>query len=342
MRKLGRRGSGGILPEHRSPAMARLYEEVRRMAAHDLPVLVRGETGVGKEHVSRLLHELSPRASQPFVAINCGELERHLLRSELFGHEKGAFTGADTLHRGLFELGGEGTLMLDEVAEMPMDAQASLLRVLESGRFRRVGGSAELRSRVRIVAATNKDLRQRVREGQFREDLYFRLVAVELRVPSLRERPEDIPLLAADFVHRAAVRLGEDAYLAEGALARLAAYHWPGNVRELRNVVERSVLIHGGGKLEAGQIALGPDPVSAQDGPLPESLPADAVAGEEQTGFSSTEALTLEEVEKQHVRRVLASVEGNRSRAARLLGIARSTLLRKLERWQEGTPPEEG
>ena len=306
-----------------SPPMRRLYDRLAKVAAHDeLPILVRGETGTGKEHVCRLIHELSPRSAEPFVAVNCATFERGLLQSELFGHEKGAFTGAGERRRGLFELARRGTLLLDEVAEMSLDIQAAFLRVLETGRFRRLGGGVELKTDTRIVAATHQDLEGRTRDGRFREDLLYRLNAVELRVPTLAERPEDIRTLADHFCARLAEAKSVATYLTDGAHEALAAYRWPGNARELKNVVERTVAIHGPGPIAARDLDLRP-----REGVVPSRPPARRPSDSGEEPFP-----TLEELEATHLRRALARSGGNRTHAARLLGIARSTLIRKIER----------
>lgn len=300
-----------------SPAMREAQENVARFAAVDvLPVLVTGETGTGKEHLCHLLHRLSARSSEPWVAVNCATLDRQLIQSELFGHERGAFTGAAERRKGLFELADRGTLFLDEIGELPLEAQAAFLRVLETGRFRRLGGSTELSTRVRVVAATNVDLVEAAARGTFREDLLYRLDAARIRVPPLRDRPEDIERLAIHFSRRMAASLHREVFLGEAALSALVRYPWPGNVRELRNVVERSVVLRDQGEI------------------LPEDLGLEPSTGASaSTSPDRPQGVTLEEVEKGHVLGVLEECGGNRSEAARVLGIARSTLLRKLERW---------
>ena len=310
-----------------SEVMAELHQQLLRIAAHDsMPVLVSGETGVGKEHLCQMLHEASPRSTEPYVAINCANLDRSLLQSELFGHDRGAFTGATESKRGLFELTGRGTLLLDEVAEMPLEVQAAFLRVVETGRFRRLGGTKELTAQVRVVAATNKNLEELVQVGKFRQDLLFRLNAFELRVPALRERPEDIRLLADHICSRIAATLGAPAYLTDGAYSTLLGYSWPGNIRELKNVIERTVVIRGGGAIRAQDLQ-----VQGRNGaPRRSEL--------ERHGGSSKQFPTLEEVQAVHIRRSLEICEGNKTRAARLLGISRSTLLRKLGRLNPAGP----
>lgn len=303
----------GLVPST-SPAMARVYEMVRKLADSEVPVLVSGETGVGKEHICRMLHDESRRRAEPFVAVNCAELDRQLLRSELFGHERGAFTGATSRHRGLFELTRGGTLMLDEVAEMPSEVQGSFLRVLETGRYRRVGGGVDLESRVRVVAATNKDLARLSEIGAFRRDLFFRLNTVELKIPPLRERPDDVVMLARAFFAREGAQDGLRVEPSDGAWEALRAHPWPGNIRELKNFVQRTALVFGGGRLRAEDLSL--------DSPSRARTLARVSDG---GAFP-----TLEEVERRHIAEALEHTGGNRTHAARLLGIARSTLVRKL------------
>jgi DNA-binding NtrC family response regulator len=300
-----------------SAAMQAVFAKVAQLSRHDsIPVLVTGETGVGKESVCRAVHDQSPRASESFIAVNCAELDGDLLRSELFGHERGAFTGAAERRAGLFELASRGTLLLDEIGELPLEVQALFLRVLEEGRFRRLGGTKEIHTGARTIAVTNKPLDELVRRGRFRQDLLFRLNAVEIHVPPLRRRPEDVRLLAEHFCRRTARSLGVESRLTPAAVDALLAYPWPGNVRELRNAVERSVLLSGGGDLTPEILGtLGPS--TPETGADPESTPASELA-------------TLAELERRHVLRVLRATAGNRTRAAEILGIARSTLARKL------------
>ncbi len=315
--------SARVVPPASRP-MRRVWAQVAQLAPHDtLPVLVTGETGVGKESISRAFHQQSPRAGEPFVAVNCAELDRGLLRSELFGHEKGAFTGASQRRAGLFELANSGTLMLDEVSELPLEVQALFLRVLEDGSFRRLGGSRELKTAARIVAATNKPLAELVEQGRFRQDLLFRLNTVEVRIPPLRRRPEDIQALAKHFCQRRARALGLEVEIGADAMDLLLSYRWPGNVRELRNVVERGVLLQGGGgRLGVESFDLGRETYSR----TPEPSPAGA------------SMRTLAAVEEEHIRVVLEGTGGNRTRAAGVLGISRSTLGRKLARMRKLSP----
>ncbi len=314
-------------PESRSRAMKDLYREVLLVgeSEHEPPVLVSGETGAGKEHVCRLIHDSSARRDASFVALNCGELDRRLLRSELFGHERGAFTGATERHRGLFELAKGGTLLLDEVAEMPLEVQAALLRVLETGRFRRVGGSEEIEADVRLIAASNKDLRRLAEAGELREDLLYRLNAIALEVPPLRRRVEDIEPLARLFCGRF-TRRGKTLDFTDEALGAMRSYPWPGNVRELRNVVERAVVVSRGEKIDVDDLALDRHPK------VRSASSADSSSSPSAEDRSPDSLPTLEQAEQRLIRRALERFDGNRTQAAKALGIARSTLIRKLSK----------
>jgi formate hydrogenlyase transcriptional activator len=308
---------GEILGE--SPALMRLLEQVGKVAATDSTVLIQGETGTGKELVARALHGRSPRRERPLVKLNCAALPRDLVESELFGHEKGAFTGATQQRRGRFELADGGTLFLDEVGELPLETQAKLLRVLQGQEFERVGGSQTLRTDVRLIAATNRDLQHLVGAGTFRSDLYYRLNVFPVALPPLRERREDVPRLIAHFLERAGRRLGKaQPELASALTAQAMTYQWPGNVRELENYVERSAILGEPAPLETNSMAAPRDEATLQ-----------AVSGK-------PAAFTLEAMERSHIARVLEQtgwiIEGERG-AARLLGLNPSTLrgrLRKL------------
>jgi len=302
-----------------SSALARLLGEIELVATTDSTVLILGETGTGKELVARAIHDRSPRRERPLVKVNCAALPRELVESELFGHEKGAFTGATQQRRGRFELADGGTLLLDEVGELPLEAQAKLLRVLQEHEFERVGGARSLRTDVRVIAATNRDLARQVDAGAFRSDLYYRLNVFPLALPPLRERREDIPGLVRHFVARAARKLGKRLDGATPAfLARAAAYDWPGNVRELENVVERAAILARGPLLEPD----GSFPV--RGGPGPEAR-RPARHGKE----------SLEAVERDHILRVLEEthwvIEGEQG-AARVLGLNPSTLRARLQK----------
>ncbi len=306
------RGSARIMT--RSPRMQDLLKRVARFAPSDAPVAVLGETGTGKEVVARILHANSARAKKPFVAVNVAALPAELLESELFGHGKGAFTGAATGRRGLFEEANGGTLLLDEIGEMPPALQAKLLRVLQDGEVRRVGENRAFAVDVRIICATHRDPAERVRLGLFREDLYFRLKVLTLHVPPLRERSEDILPLACQFL-REEKRSAHG--FSEAAKATLRSYAWPGNVRELQNVVK-----HGAALAEGSE-------VRAED--LPDELQTRATSPSGSSAARTNEGLpSLADVERAHVLRVLDACGGSQLEAARVLGIARNTLWRKL------------
>jgi len=298
------------------PAMERALELARRAAQSDLTVLVLGETGVGKELVAAEIHRNSARRAGPFVRINCAALPASLVEAELFGHERGAFTGADRRRVGIIESAHGGTLLLDEVGELPAAVQAKLLRVLEERRLSRVGSTEEVRVDVRFVAATHRDLEAEVRRGAFREDLYFRLSAFVLEVPPLRERPRDLAPLAAAFAQKSAARLGRPApSLTPAFVEALRRYPWPGNVRELRNVIERAVVLAEGS-------ALGPEH-------LPERLGGDTPRTSAPPGELPAR---IDELERQSLVEALRATNGNRTHAARHLGISRRALLYKLKK----------
>ena len=297
------------------PAMHQVLQTLERVAASDLPVLVQGESGTGKELVARAVHQRSDRARAPFVAVNCAAVPEQLLESELFGYERGAFTGAVQRKPGLFEVADHGVLFLDEIGEVSAAVQAKLLRAVETREFFRVGGTRATRADVRLVSATNKDLRAEVRGGGFREDLYYRLNGVTLRLPPLRDRPEDIPLLATHFLRRAT---GGKRQFSQRALDKLRGYPWPGNVRELEMVVRRAAV------LAEGEVVDGEDlPLEARD---EEWQPAPGFAG------------TLAEVEQQYIQMMLERHDGHRGRTAKALGIDVKTLYNKLGP-QKGTKP---
>jgi DNA-binding NtrC family response regulator len=286
----------------KSPGMRELIGLIGKVKDSASPVLVEGESGTGKELVARALHFDSVRKDQPFVAVNCATLQENLLESELFGHKAGAYTGALADKRGLLEIADGGTLFVDEIAETHPSVQAKLLRVLETGEFRAVGDVRERKVRVRIVAATNKDLRAECGKGKFREDLFYRLNVVSLRIPPLRERREDVPLLARHYLLRRGRTLGDR------AAATLLAHPWPGNVRELFNVLERAVLFTSSGRIDEIAIPAASGAPAARDG-------------------------TLEEIEIAHIKRVLESVKWNISRAAEILGTSRRNLHRKINQY---------
>ncbi len=307
----------------RSAAMENVRGMASRLAASDATtVLIEGESGSGKEVVARAIHFGSARADRPFLQVNCAALPEHLLESELFGHERGAFTDAHTQKRGLFETAEGGTVMLDEIGDLHPGGQAKLLRLLENKTFRRVGGVTELRADVRVLAATNVDLEERVSEGRFRADLFFRLNVVRILVPPLRGHAEDIPLLTAHFVARFNQEMRRHVRgVTTSAMQLLQAYHWPGNIRELRNVVERAFILH------ANVDELRPEH-------LPPELRGESTArkAEKPAPTVPAEGLVLEDVEKRLIREALERSSGNQSRAARLLGISRDTLRYRLKK----------
>jgi two-component system response regulator AtoC len=309
-----------------APAMIPVVNALGRVATSDATVLLQGESGTGKEVAARLLHEMSPRAQRPFIAINCAVLTEQLLESELFGHERGAFTGAHAQRRGRIELADGGTFFLDEVAELKPVLQAKLLRVLEERRFERLGGSASVAVDVRWVAATNRDLRRMAQEGTFREDLYHRLAVFPIRLPPLRARREDIVPLAEGLVARLAVSGHRSAppRLHHAAKARLAREDWPGNVRELRNVLERAMILADGPVIRAEHLWLeaSSGPVDDGDASVPFGAASDPPARSHEG--------SLADLERQAIERALAAVGGNRRLAATKLGIGLRTLYAKL------------
>lgn len=312
----------------RSEAMDRIREQVKRVGPTQATVLLRGESGVGKEVVARLIHQSSSRATGPFVPLNCAALTPSLLESELFGHEKGAFTGATDRKIGKFEQAHGGTIMLDELGEMSLEIQAKFLRILEGKPFERVGGNKPIQVDVRVIAATNKDLEQAVKEGQFRSDLYFRLRVIELRIPPLRERQDDILELAQHFLASFRSRSGHGPTgFSDRAKSAMLSYHWPGNVRELRNCVERAFVLSPSALAEPEDLAL-----SYLEVPGTPSM--DRERGDMKPVYRER---TLDEVEQEHIAATLEFTGGQKNRAAAILGIERSTLDRKLKR-SKGDP----
>lgn len=307
-----------------SPALEKVRQAITRIAPADSATLILGETGVGKEMVARLLHAHSRRQERPFVVVDCAALHEHLLQSELFGHEKGAFTGAARLKHGLFEVGHSGTIFLDEVGEMSPEVQAKLLRVLETGRFRRLGGTQEIAVDVRVISATNRDLRGAITRGHFREDLFFRLASLTIDVPPLRERRDDIGALIAHFTEQFNLRFSRSQRFGPAALEVLLRYRWPGNVRELIHVVQQSIVLTDGDVIEPGDL---PAAVTLA---ATESMPA------------SGEIASLREMQRRYVLSVMESVGGNRAQAARLLKISERTLYRLLGRYARQSGHEGG
>lgn len=302
-------------------AMQQVFALIQRVAPSDATVLISGESGVGKELAARAIHQLSPRAGAPFVAINCAAMPESLIESELFGHERGAFTGALTRRPGCFEQAHRGTLFLDEIAEMPIGMQAKLLRVLQDGKIRRLGANSETPVDVRVLAATNRAPAEAVQEKLLREDLYYRLNVFQITVPALRHRKEDLPLLADSLVRELNERHGcRVAGVDPAAMAALMYHSWPGNVRELRNVLERAVIIARDGMLEAGHLppAFGAATVSL---PTPEDQ-----KGQEPAAFTYRSGATLRELQDAYIRLTLSLAGNNKRRAARVLDISERTL----------------
>jgi two-component system, NtrC family, nitrogen regulation response regulator NtrX len=317
-----------IVGQH--PEILRILETVKKVAPANVRVLIMGENGTGKEMVARTLHELSPRADEPFVEVNCAAIPEELIESELFGHERGSFTGAVSRRIGKFELADGGTLFLDEVGDMSVNAQAKVLRVLQESVFERVGGTETTRVDVRVIAATNKDLLKASREGAFREDLFYRLNVVPITIPPLRERTSDILLLVEHFLQQTGRELGQTPKkVSRAAMEALREYAWPGNVRELRNLVERVVILSPGPTIEAGD--------------LPNMSPAERTEGR----FFDIDAYNdfKDAVEKEFFERKLRLYNHNVSKTARRLGMQRSNLYKKLEKYgipYKGAREDEG
>ena len=311
-----------------SPAMAGVHRLIGTVAPTESTVLILGETGTGKELVARTLYQQSKRADMPFVPVNCGALSENLVESELFGHRKGAFTGADRDHKGLFEVANGGTLFLDEVGELNKNIQVKLLRFLESGEIRRVGETEPFRTDVRVLCATNCDLRTMIKEEAFREDLYFRINTFEIRLPPLRERRQDIPDLARHLLARAARRPLEQVseLLTPEAVDALLEHEWPGNVRELANVMEHAFIISGSQRITPEHL---PHHIRPSSGAPTLSLAVAPASG------TTPGARTLREIEMEHVLRVLEKHGGNKPAAAAELGISLKTMYNKLNQLQE-------
>ncbi len=294
-----------------SPVMVKLFETIVDVAQSDATILITGETGTGKELVARAIHAQSPRCYAPFIAINCGAFTEQLLESELFGHEKGAFTDAKYTKKGRLEMAHAGTLFLDEVGDISMKMQIDLLRVLETREFTRVGGTAQLRSDFRVIAATNQDLQEAIRRKTFRQDLFYRLNVIHLQVPPLRERLEDIPLLAQHFMRRYATETKKKIdSIHPKAMEAMQRYSWPGNVRELENAIERAVVVGKGRQIKRSDLPFGATNEALDLGEL-----------------------SLEELERQHIAQLLATKGGNLSNVARVLRINRSTLYEKIKKY---------
>ncbi|MGH0033977.1 MAG: sigma-54-dependent transcriptional regulator [Myxococcota bacterium] len=304
------------------PAMRNVFETIQKVAETDITVLVHGESGTGKELVANAIHNKSNRRNKPFVAVNCAAINRELVESELFGHEKGAFTGADARRVGRFESADGGTIFLDEIGDMAPETQAKVLRVLQERTLERVGGTRSVGVDVRVVAATHRDLQRAVADGRFREDLYYRLKVVEIDLPALRERPEDIPALCQRFLDEVAERLERDVKrLSPAALARLARHPWPGNVRELRNVLEQAMVLSSGERIEEADLNLG-------DAPAVVDAPAEAEVSD--MSFGDAKRATVEKFERSYLLRALRENEGNVSRTAQAIGMVRQSLQQKI------------
>jgi DNA-binding NtrC family response regulator len=306
---LGQRYQFENIIGHSAP-MQEIFATITRVAPTRATVLLAGESGVGKDMIARAIHQHSPRKDRPFVKINCTAIPENLMESELFGYEKGAFTGANTSKPGKFEQADTGTVFLDEIGDVPGSIQVKLLRVLQEREFERLGSNKTMHTDVRVIAATNVDLRAALEQGTFREDLYYRLNVVPMNIPPLRERKEDIPYLVEYFAKKFSGQISE------GALERLMGYHWPGNVRELENVVERSVLLAQGPRVEAGDVKI-------DTAPRRSAAPAGG-------DHFLPEGMTLDQYEQSVIREALKRADGNKSQAARLLGLTRNALRYRL------------
>ena len=305
-----------------SPPMRKAMELVEKVAPSKASVVITGQSGTGKEMVARAVHALSPRRDKPFIAINCSAIPASLMESEMFGHERGAFTGADQRRLGCWELADGGTLFLDEVGEIPVELQAKFLRVLEEERLRRLGGKSEITVDVRVISATNKDLKEEIKGQRFREDLYFRLNVFHIDLAPLKERRDDIPVLVQHFIDRFSREGGKKLQgVSPAAMKLLSDYAWPGNIRELRNTLERAVILCGNGVIE------------------PEHLPAElATGGGESAYLKLPHGLPLREVEKEYILSTLTRLQNNKARTAQALGISEKTLYNKLYRYSGRGP----
>jgi DNA-binding NtrC family response regulator len=299
------------------PAMQRVFELVKKVAPANASVVITGESGTGKEVVARAIHSLSARKDKPFVALNCGAIPPTLIESELFGYERGAFTGADQRRLGNFELAHGGTLFLDEIGELPLEMQGKFLRVLEERKFRRLGGKSEVEVDVRVICATNRDLKEEIKRSRFREDLYFRLHVFTLHLPPLKERREDVPLLVQHSIEKFNGETGKHVQgVSAGALEVLSGYAWPGNIRELRNTVERAMILTDGDTIDEEHLP-------------PDMRPTHSAAAALRVALG----LELREVEKEYILASLQRNGGNKARTAEVLGISEKTLYNKLNRY---------
>jgi DNA-binding NtrC family response regulator len=323
----GQQGLGNLIGN--SPEMEKLYRILSKVSQTSHPVLILGESGTGKELVARAIHSNGPNASKPFLPVDCGSLVPTLVESELFGYVKGAFTGATRNKDGLLASAEGGTVFLDEIGEMPLDLQAKLLRALQEKEIRPVGATHRVPINVRILAATNRDLATMVEQGRFRKDLYYRLNVVALRIPPLRDRREDIPLLAAHFLNRMSRNGGAKYVLSDDALRTMSEYSWPGNVRELENSIERACALCSGPVLRLGDL-----PTQLQDFRLHSWRSAPAAAAEEK----AADVTPLADLERQAILDTLRQLNGDKLTTARLLGIGKTTLYRKLKEYGIGEP----
>lgn len=314
-----RPGFGGLVGV--SPRMERVYKLIQKVAQHTYPVLITGESGTGKELVARSIHFSGPRKNKLFAPVDCSSLTPSLIETELFGHVKGAFTGAHSAKQGLFEAAGEGTLFLDEIGELPIDLQSKLLRALQEREIKPVGSTERVGIRARVIAATNRDLDSAIRTGAFRQDLYFRLNVVQIKLPPLRERKADIPLLVSTFLEKFSDPARPIHTISEDAMRRIMSYDWPGNIRELENVIERAVALGSGPILHVGDL-----PSNLQYAAAEKLVEAD-------------ELVPLETLERRAIFRALQETSGDKLAAARLLGIGKTTLYRKLKQYEAGQSP---
>ncbi len=315
-RRLGQVDAGvGLVGS--SPPMRRAMELVEKVAPSKASVVITGQSGTGKEMVARAIHQLSPRRDKPFIAINCSAIPATLIESEMFGHERGAFTGADQRRLGAWELADGGTLFLDEVGEIPVELQAKFLRVIEEERLRRLGGKSEITVDVRVISATNRDLKEEIKAQRFREDLYFRLNVFHINLAPLKERRDDIPVLVQHFIDKFSREGGKKLQgVSPQAMRLLCDYAWPGNIRELRNTLERAVILCGAGMIE------------------PEHLPSELAAGGGESAYLKLPyGLPLREIEKEYILATLGRLQNNKARTAQALGISEKTLYNKLYRY---------
>jgi two-component system nitrogen regulation response regulator GlnG len=342
----------------KSPAMQDVYKRIGQVAPREVPVLIRGESGTGKELVARALWQHSRRASGPFLAVNCAAIPENLLEGELFGHEKGSFTGAESRKLGKFEQADEGTLFLDEVGDMSVATQAKILRVLQNSTFERVGGSETIKVDVRILAATHQNLEKLIKEGKFREDLYYRLRVVEIVLPPLRERREDIPEMVNYLLARHREALSSEASsVSQKALEALVSYDWPGNIRQLENVIRRAMVLCNGNTINTDSLDFGPEaarsgmnvsPVSSSSATMPPVASVDGIAASSSPSLSispndmddlverllsSGKSALIEDMERLLIGRALEKLNGNQLQTAKLLGITRNTLRSRIEKY---------